>query len=782
MIKHLEVDLEELRNQIRAIKEPAGRQQEIDCQLEQVELRLQQLTLKQQHGEALLTGSHLELIACHHKKDLLEEERRACARLLLPVASDPSIRLSSAAAAMPLSAAAQRSQSAGTFRSAAAAGTLPRAAAGQQQQSGLRGPIGSQPLQQVCTYADIVQQLSSAEKAGVHADLVADALRQMQNERGGVGGGAVGGGGKVAVADWPLLIASVREAALLADPVAAAGLTPKEVCRAAGACRLDAARTTQHCVRQRQQLVLEVQALTSADPATIADCLLKQAAAVAAGGGLADVTAHAVALRAGAAVLAPFRQRIWQQQLERADDGGSLRLTRLVHDLLGDRRVDVPRRARVAMAEGGLQSWVRAMNALEIVDKHPPGTFALSDVLHAVQSCGGVRASLSYLQQECVTCLCTFPRSRLHELTCQLCKVCSECLVQHFTIKIREKPVFDFVCPGCAEPNIAADRTRAEEHFSFLGLILSSHLPADLLEAFQRKLRDWSLMNDPKFCWCTHCSSGFVYDGDPKRQPRTTCPDCQRSMCFSCRKPWESQHEGLTCERFAQWKTDNDPRMQAEGVAKNLEENGINCPKCQFRFLLAKGGCIHFTCTQCKHQFCAGCRHDFSHSCRKLSDCDKRGLHCHHPRNCLYYMRDNSIQQLQQLLQAKGVEYKRELTMQQAEALHSAGGSDSLVCRVMEQKEQASGLKDEACGKPATQAQAGLCEVHYKEYLVHLVNKTCIDPIELMDDKELATVLAREGLPVPKAKDKQKKEQYVTMLRNHVAKELPLPQLDNVKY
>lgn len=38
---------------------------------------------------------------------------------------------------------------------------------------------------------------------------------------------------------------------------------------------------------------------------------------------------------------------------------------------------------------------------------------------------------------------------------------------------------------------------------------------------------------------------------------------------------WERQHEGLTCEEFATWKTLNDPEHQAAGLARHLEENGI---------------------------------------------------------------------------------------------------------------------------------------------------------------------------------------------------------------
>ena len=38
--------------------------------------------------------------------------------------------------------------------------------------------------------------------------------------------------------------------------------------------------------------------------------------------------------------------------------------------------------------------------------------------------------------------------------------------------------------------------------------------------------------------------------------------------------------------------------------------------------------------------------------CDKFKSCAKAGLHCHHPRNCLFYLRDRDVRQLQKLLQA----------------------------------------------------------------------------------------------------------------------------------
>lgn len=38
---------------------------------------------------------------------------------------------------------------------------------------------------------------------------------------------------------------------------------------------------------------------------------------------------------------------------------------------------------------------------------------------------------------------------------------------------------------------------------------------------------------------------------------------------------WEDQHEGITCEKFAEWKQLNDPDAQQLGLAAHLNANGI---------------------------------------------------------------------------------------------------------------------------------------------------------------------------------------------------------------
>lgn len=61
---------------------------------------------------------------------------------------------------------------------------------------------------------------------------------------------------------------------------------------------------------------------------------------------------------------------------------------------------------------------------------------------------------------------------------------------------------------------------------------------------------------------------------------------------------------------------------------------------------------MHLTCSHCKYEFCSDCLKAFSMGtdCKISEYCAKLGLHAHHPRNCLFYLRDKEPQELKQLL------------------------------------------------------------------------------------------------------------------------------------
>ncbi|KAG8596107.1 hypothetical protein GDO81_001736 [Engystomops pustulosus] len=416
-------------------------------------------------------------------------------------------------------------------------------------------------------------------------------------------------------------------------------------------------------------------------------------------------------------LLEPFLQRVWEDkevpfQLDSADKQALLR--RL-------------------LAEHALHSWGRAELALSLLHEGEE-RYNLQDVVEAVRESQDRDFIKRMLTQECAVCSWQLPRNKMRSLTSCECCICPDCFRMHFTVAVKEKHIRKMVCPACEEPEIS-DEGELLHYFSTLDILLRDTLEEDAYNLFHKKLTERTLMKDPKFLWCTHCSFGFIYERD---QLDVKCPQCDCSFCRKCKRPWEEQHRALSCDDFQNWKRENDAEYQAQGLAVYLQENGITCPHCNFSYALARGGCMHFVCSQCRHQFCSGCYNTFhsKNKCTVPSCTVRMSLHAHHPRNCLSYLRDWEVSRLQALLQMSNKPFNTDPpTGTQA----GPGGG----CRVMEQKETIDGLRDEACGKKTVLGYAGLCESHYKEYLVSRINASSLDPCVLYDLKETVTVCER---------------------------------------
>lgn len=148
---------------------------------------------------------------------------------------------------------------------------------------------------------------------------------------------------------------------------------------------------------------------------------------------------------------------------------------------------------------------------------------------------------------------------------------------------------------------------------------------------------------------------------------------------------------------------------------------------------------MHFTCTQCKYEFCYGCNKPFKMGAKcGLSDyCSKLGLHSHHPRNCLFYLRDKEPEDLKSLLmvnqnvtkfliqpqycktvsdfnfsflQIHNISYDpKPLTNSQSSSI-DIENSIRKLCPIPIQKETPAGLIDTVCNGDIEENNAGLCK------------------------------------------------------------------------
>ncbi|KAJ8272532.1 hypothetical protein GJAV_G00090290 [Gymnothorax javanicus] len=441
-------------------------------------------------------------------------------------------------------------------------------------------------------------------------------------------------------------------------------------------------------------------------------------------------------------LLEPFHQRMWSDQPEPHID------------------INHPDRQRVCrrlLAVYELPSWGRCELALSLLQS-PGAQYTLEDVLQAVRESHDRDFIRRVLAKECPICLSVFPHSKMRSLTSCQCSVCCDCFQQHFTIAVRDKHIRDMVCPVCWEPDIN-DPEHLNSYFSTLDIQLRDCLDPEVYDLFHKKLTEQALIKDPKFLWCSHCSYGFIYDGD---QLKVTCSQCRNSFCAQCKKPWESQHAGLSCEQFQCWKRENDPEYQRQGLAGYLRDNGITCPNCRFQYALSKGGCMHFCCSQCRYQFCSGCNNPFHTTCT-VAQCSVTGLHAHHPRDCLFYLRDWDAPRLQALLQKNGVAFNTD----------PPHGTQAGLCGVMEQKDEGGRQVDSPCGAQTQPGQAGLCDKHYREYLVSLINGHSIDPAPLFTANEVAVACRRYQVDDRRGEGEEDRA-YYSRLRRKLMEEVPL--------
>ncbi|KAL7842869.1 hypothetical protein SRHO_G00245580 [Serrasalmus rhombeus] len=441
-------------------------------------------------------------------------------------------------------------------------------------------------------------------------------------------------------------------------------------------------------------------------------------------------------------LLEPFHKHMWSDEPEQPID--------INHP-------DKQRVCRRLLATYDLPSWGRCELVLSLL-RDPAAPYTLEDVVQAVRESHDRDFIRRVLTKECPICLSVFPHSKMQSLTSCQCSVCSGCFKQHFTIAVRDKHIRDMVCPVCWEPDIN-DPEHLNSYFSTLDIQLRDCLEPDVYELFHKKLTEQALIKDPKFLWCSHCSYGFIYDGD---QLKVTCLQCRNSFCAQCKKPWEAQHAGLSCEQFQLWKRENDPEYQRQGLAGYLRDNGITCPNCRFQYALARGGCMHFSCSQCRYQFCSGCNNPFHTTCA-VAQCSVTGLHAHHPRDCLFYLRDWEPSRLQALLQKNGVAYNTD----------TAPGTQTGVCGVIEQKDEGAHQTDSACGAQTQPGQAGLCEKHYREYLVSLINGYSIDPAPLFNFNELLLACRRYQVELARGEGEDDRPYYNRLMKK-LLEDVPL--------
>ncbi|KAG7219153.1 hypothetical protein INR49_006312 [Caranx melampygus] len=286
-----------------------------------------------------------------------------------------------------------------------------------------------------------------------------------------------------------------------------------------------------------------------------------------------------------------------------------------------------------------------------------------------------------------------------------------------------------------------------------------SFSPSDVMEAI-------ITMTHCSCFLCQTCFKTFFSAAIKERSvDQLVCPQCGRPEV----RGQGGMEESMDYFNLLDTQVQHRPGLQvsvpmpagSHSTHKRVHVGPAQCPNCQLLFSLSKGGCLHFTCSQCQHQFCGGCSQTFTlgSACGLSADCGTKGLHAHHPRDCLYHLRDWSVTRLHLLLQ-----YYRVSPWLEPANGSSPDTSVTGVCLVLELKDDGS-RREEPCGRPTLPENRGYCQLHYKERLVELINRCRADPAVLFNPAEMIAELKRWHVAVPTRKPDESEPLYAHRLR-----------------
>ncbi|XP_059483552.1 E3 ubiquitin-protein ligase lubel-like [Neocloeon triangulifer] len=370
----------------------------------------------------------------------------------------------------------------------------------------------------------------------------------------------------------------------------------------------------------------------------------------------------------------------------------------------------------------------------------------------ASHHCTCVDKALNFLENTCPLCFETVSADKMVAmLRCQH-SCCVACATAFFTTEIREKATTKICCMLCNEPEDLRKTWCEDEILDYMtqaNMLLKTLLPVEVFKIYEAKVRDEALTKDKDFVWCVEAKCGAGYF-DVTGRKKTTCPHCGSITCKLCRQIWSDSHSKIQCE-----KSKGDEILSYHG--SNLEEI-VQCPSCNSRFSLSRGGCMHMQCTYCKHEFCSGCSEPFliGDVCQFGPSCHLLGLHSHHHRNCMFFMRDKAPEDLQRLLQEEMVDFEK------GDPETTEGGRRCKVIGI--QRDSPSGLVDATCDEEVVSGYAGFCKAHYTEYLCGVIKQNDVDPSTILTVQELKATLVRFGKDVPPKSPELNEDEYQTAL------------------
>mmetsp|Transcript_18867 Transcript_18867/g.25790 ORF Transcript_18867/g.25790 Transcript_18867/m.25790 type:complete len:1085 (+) Transcript_18867:86-3340(+) len=195
--------------------------------------------------------------------------------------------------------------------------------------------------------------------------------------------------------------------------------------------------------------------------------------------------------------------------------------------------------------------------------------------------------------------------------------LCRECSMGYVDNAVRER-VVPVKCPFLKCGYILGESKcfevlNEELHQTWMDLSRRPHLDPAFRQCPVADCKGFDLLEDVNGCECT-------------------CLICRHRWCSNCQVDMEeSQHKGITCAKYQEWKKDNDTGddQMEEFLRKGLNDPDgefrmRRCPRCRTAFMKDKA-CMHVTC----ERLGGGCGAHFCFRCGGFSADDAQAIYNH---------------------------------------------------------------------------------------------------------------------------------------------------------
>lgn len=214
-------------------------------------------------------------------------------------------------------------------------------------------------------------------------------------------------------------------------------------------------------------------------------------------------------------------------------------------------------------------------------------------------------------QRDCDICTDTKNVNEFSTMPCCQYSLCTTCLGEHLTERLRNNQLEAVTCPNQDCPT-----KKIEQH-------IMRAITVNNRALFDRYLNveiNEGLREIPGVRQCRTADCNFMYFPHDENTPGSVvCQRCHERYCSHC---GFNHAENMNCEQAAR---ERDPDLAEQASLAVIARITKQCPNCNDP-IEKNGGCNHMTCQKCRHEFCWTCLATYRTTRCNSAECETYGI------------------------------------------------------------------------------------------------------------------------------------------------------------